>query len=72
VEVHADHLIIKLVQAEPVDDNTRLESVLSVPWRKVAPTRRYEILIPEGTSPEQVRAIRDWMIDCGIAPKRRF
>ena len=37
---------------------TRLETVLSVPWQKVASTRRREILIPEGTSPQQVRRIR--------------
>ena len=58
VEVHTDHLIIKLVQAESEDDDTRLETVLSVPWQKVASTRRREILIPEGTSPQQVRRIR--------------
>ena len=58
VEVHTDHLIIRLVQAESEDDDPRLETVLSVPWQKVASTRRREILIPEGTSPQQVRRIR--------------
>jgi hypothetical protein len=58
VEVHTDHLIIKLVQTEADDDNTPPETVLSVPWQKMAPTRRREILIPEGTSPQQVRRIR--------------
>ena len=58
VEVHTDHLIIRLVQAESEDDDPRLETVLSVPWQKVASTRRHEILIPEGTSPQQVRRIR--------------
>jgi site-specific DNA recombinase len=58
VEVHTDHLIIKLVQAESEDDDTRLETVLSVPWQKAVSTRRREILIPEGTSPQQVRRIR--------------
>jgi len=58
VEVHTDHLIIKLVQAESEDDDTRLETVLSVPWHKTASTRRREIMIPEGTSPQHVRRIR--------------
>ena len=58
VDVHADHLIIKLVQAETENDDTRPENVLSIPWQKVALTRRREILIPEGTSPQQVRRIR--------------
>jgi Protein of unknwon function (DUF3008) len=57
-EVHTDHLIVKLVQAEAEDDHTRPETVLSVPWQKTASTRRREILIPEGTSPQQVRRIR--------------
>src|SRR6185437_9953315 len=57
-EIHTDHLIIKLVQTEADDDNTPPETVLSVPWQKMASTRRREILIPEGTSPQQVRRIR--------------
>jgi site-specific DNA recombinase len=58
VEVHTDHLTIKLAQAEAEDDKTRLETVLSVPWQKMGSTRRREILIPEGTSPQRVRRIR--------------
>jgi site-specific DNA recombinase len=58
VEVHTDHLIVKLVQMESEGDDTRPETVLSVPWHKMASTRRREILIPEGTSPQQVRRIR--------------
>jgi site-specific DNA recombinase len=58
VEVHVDHLIIKLVQAELKDDDDRSEVTLSVPWQKAASTRRREILIPEGTSPQQARRIR--------------
>jgi site-specific DNA recombinase len=50
------HLTIKLAQAESEDEDTK--TVLSVPWRKMASTRRREILIPEGTSPQQVRRIR--------------
>ena len=40
------------------DDDTRPETVLSVPWQKMASTRRREILIPEGTSLQRVRRIR--------------
>jgi hypothetical protein len=58
VDVHTDHLIIKLVQPESEDDDTRPETVLSVPWQKMASTRRREILIPVDTSPQQVRGIR--------------
>jgi site-specific DNA recombinase len=58
VEIHSDHLIIKFAQAEPEDDDTGLEATLSVPWQKVVSTRRREILVPEGTSPQQVRRIR--------------
>ena len=58
VEIHTDHLTIKLAQAESEDDDTRLETVLSVLWQKMASTRRREILVPEGTSPQQARRIR--------------
>ncbi|MGB6538616.1 MAG: recombinase family protein, partial [Xanthobacteraceae bacterium] len=58
LEVHADHLIIKLAQAGQEGDDAPAEHVLSVPWRKVASTRRREILIPEGIPPQQVRRIR--------------
>jgi hypothetical protein len=58
VEVYTDHRTIKLAQAESEDDDTRLETVLSMPWQKMASARRCEILIPEGTSPQRVRQIR--------------
>jgi hypothetical protein len=58
VDVHTDHLIIKLAQAEAENDDIRPETVLSVPWQKMASTRRREILIAEGTSPQRVRRIR--------------
>jgi len=58
LEVHSDHLIIKLVPAVSEDDDTRSKTVLSVPWQKVASTRRREILIPEGIPPQEVRRIR--------------
>ncbi len=52
VEVHTAHLTIKLAQAESEDDDTRLGTVLSVLWQKMASTRRREILVPEGTAPQ--------------------
>jgi site-specific DNA recombinase len=51
-EVHTDHLIVKLVQAEAEDDDTRPETVLFGAMAENGSTRRREILIPEGTSPQ--------------------
>jgi hypothetical protein len=59
VEVHTDRLIIQLSQAEENDDQTtRPDNVLCVPWQKAPSTRRREILLPEGTPPQQVRRMR--------------
>ena len=59
VEVHADHLIIRLADKGESDDVARPESTLSITWRKTASTRKREILLPEGTPPQQpVRPIR--------------
>jgi site-specific DNA recombinase len=59
VEVHAERLIIRLAQGErAANDLTRAESTLSIPWQKIAATRRREILLPEGGSPQNVRRIR--------------
>jgi hypothetical protein len=58
VEVHTDHLIIQFAEAGNNDHQTRPESLLSVSWQKAASRRRREILIPEGTPPQQARHIR--------------
>ena len=59
VEIHSNRLIIHLTQAPENDEQTpRPAKVLSVSWQKAASTRRREILIPEGTPPQQVRRIR--------------
>jgi site-specific DNA recombinase len=59
VEVHADHLIIHVAEAGKNDDQiTGPENLLSVSWQKAASRRRREILIPEGTPPQQARRIR--------------
>jgi site-specific DNA recombinase len=57
VEVHRERLIIRFAQAEPAAiDST--ENTLSISWQKTAATRRREILLPEGVSPQKVRRIR--------------
>jgi site-specific DNA recombinase len=59
VEIHSNRLIIHLTQAPENDEQTtRPAKVLSVSWQKAASTRRREILIPEGTPPQQARRIR--------------
>jgi DNA invertase Pin-like site-specific DNA recombinase len=59
VEIHTDRLIIQLCRAEENDDQTtRSDDVLSVPWQKAPSTRRREILLPDGTPPQQVRRMR--------------
>ena len=46
-------------RAEENDDQTtRPANVLSVPWQKAPSIRRCEILVPEGTPPQQARPIR--------------
>jgi DNA invertase Pin-like site-specific DNA recombinase len=59
VEVHADQLIIRLVAAErAAKDPERRQNTLSILWQKAAATRRREILLPEGISPQNARRIR--------------
>ena len=59
VEVHTDHLIIQFAEAGNNDyQTTRPDSLLSVSWQKAASRRRREILILEGTPPQQARRIR--------------
>jgi site-specific DNA recombinase len=59
VEVHIDHLSIHFAEAGENDNQiTRPENLLSISWKKTASRRRREILIPEGTLPQQARRIR--------------
>jgi DNA invertase Pin-like site-specific DNA recombinase len=59
VEVRTDHLAIEFTSAEANDDQTTpATNKFSIPWQKVAMTRRREILVPEGSPPQQVRRIR--------------
>jgi site-specific DNA recombinase len=59
VEVHPERLIIRFAQGErAANDPAGPENTLSVRWQKTAATRRREILLPEGVSPQNVRRIR--------------
>ena len=59
VEVHPERLIIRLAQGEQAaNEPAGPENTLSVPWQKTAATRRREILLPEGVSPQNARRIR--------------
>ncbi len=59
VEVHPERLIIELTQAErAANHSTGRERLLSIPWQKTPSTRRREILLPEGSSPQNARRIR--------------
>jgi site-specific DNA recombinase len=59
VDVHSERLIIHHLQAErTANDSIGRERPLTVPWQKTASTRRREILLPEGVSPQNVRPIR--------------
>jgi hypothetical protein len=57
VEVHAGRFIIHHLQAGREAKIGR-EKPLTVPWQKTSSTRRREILLPEGVSPQNVRRIR--------------
>jgi hypothetical protein len=53
-------LIIRLVAAaeRAANDSEERQNTLSIPWQKAAATRRREILLPEGVSPQNARRIR--------------
>jgi site-specific DNA recombinase len=58
VEVQPSQLIIHLAQHEGSDHKASGESCLRIAWRKAPATRRREILLPEGTSPQNALPIR--------------
>jgi site-specific DNA recombinase len=59
VEVHPERLIVRFAQGErAANDPAGPEDTLSVTWQKTAATRRREILLPEGVSPQNARRIR--------------
>src|SRR5260221_12094404 len=59
VEVQPEQLGIHLFQAKTPDrQRAKGDNILNVRWRKTASTRRREILLPAGMSPQHARPIR--------------
>lgn len=59
VEVRPKQLVIRLAQASGAGpQQTEAIGALHVPWQKTTSTRRREVLLPQGTAPQQVRPIR--------------
>jgi hypothetical protein len=59
VDVQSDRLVVRLTRAEGRDNRTaKATNELSIPWQKASSRRHREILLPEGTSAQQVRRIR--------------
>ena len=61
VEVQPKQLVIHLTEEPKGTGNrkkTRANGVIHVPWQKTPSTRRREILLPEGMSPQHTRPIR--------------
>jgi site-specific DNA recombinase len=58
VEVRPEELVVRLAEA-PATDHQKpgIDGSLHVPWQKRMSTRRREILLPEGTSPQHARPI---------------
>ena len=59
VEVQPQQLVIQLTELlQSSGHRTENDGILHVPWQKTALTRRREVLVPEGTAPQQARPIR--------------
>ena len=59
VEVQPEQLIIQLAEAQGSDrQKAGSNAALQVPWHKTTSTRRREILVPDGMSPQHARPIR--------------
>jgi len=58
VEVRPEELVIQLAEAPGADGEEGVDGSLRVSWQKTISTRRREILLPEGISPQQARPIR--------------
>jgi site-specific DNA recombinase len=76
VEVQSDRLVIELTNAKGIGRKPkRNRNVIEVPWRKTPSTRRREILLPESSSPQDVRPIRSEnraLLIASIARGRRW
>lgn len=59
VTLQSDHLAVRLTRAGNRDNSSaEAPNELSIPWKKASSRRPREILVPEGTPPQQVRRIR--------------
>jgi site-specific DNA recombinase len=58
IEVRPEELVIQLAEASGTDGQMEVDGSVRVSWRKTMPTRRREILLPEGISLQQARPIR--------------
>jgi site-specific DNA recombinase len=59
VEVQPEQLVVHLARVKTPDrQRASGDNILNVRWRKTAPTRRREILLPAGMSPQHARPIR--------------
>jgi hypothetical protein len=76
VEVQPDQLVIELANAKGADrKRKRSRNLIEVPWRKTPSTRRREVLLPESSSPQNVRPIRSEnraLLVASIARGRRW
>ena len=58
VEIKTDQLVIQLSEAPTNRQKKKANNLLRIPWRKVASTRRREILLSGPTPPKDARPIR--------------
>jgi hypothetical protein len=59
VEVQPQELVIQLTQVQKANRQmAEVDGALRVPWQKAQSTRRREIFVPEGTTPQHARPIR--------------
>jgi site-specific DNA recombinase len=76
VEVQLEQLVIHLARAKTPDrQKAKGVNILNVRWRKTPSTRRWEILLPAGMSPQHARPIRSEsraLLVASIARGRRW
>jgi site-specific DNA recombinase len=59
LEVHPERLLIRLARSSDAGpEQAGAGAILHVPWHKTTSTRRREVLLPEGATPQLVRPIR--------------
>jgi site-specific DNA recombinase len=58
IDIRQDELIIQLAKGNQTNPSSSVSNTLHVPWKKTLPTRRREILLPEGASGHTIRPIR--------------